>query len=247
MILLHGLLLDAHINRDMARTLAAEGYRVILLDLLGHGSSDKPTQASEHRMDRYAHQVVALLDELGLKQAVIGGVSLGANVALHVAALVPKRVKALLIEMPVMEWATPAAALLFVPMLLFVQFARPLAKVGSEMLRRLPRTGYGIIDSLMNTLSTDPLSTAAVLHGILVGPVAPDIRQRRAIKAPTLIIGHRRDFLHPLNDAEDLKKQIPGAHILYANSLLELRLCPERLMKEISKFLQQVWRRRGTA
>src|SRR5262249_61250020 len=113
-----GLLLDAGTNRQRARSLAEQGYRVAPLDLLGHGTSDKPAHATQHRMDRYARQVVALLDELGVERAVIGGISLGANVSLHVAVHAPERVAALLVEMPVVEWATPAAATLFVPLFL---------------------------------------------------------------------------------------------------------------------------------
>ena len=35
-LLIHGLLLDANCNRDLALALAEQGYRVVLLDLLGH-------------------------------------------------------------------------------------------------------------------------------------------------------------------------------------------------------------------
>jgi len=45
-VYLHGLLLDAELNRGIAQALAEQGYRVALLDLLGHGRSDKPTHAS---------------------------------------------------------------------------------------------------------------------------------------------------------------------------------------------------------
>ena len=56
--------------RHLARTLAAQGNRVVLLDLLGHGRSDKPRHAGPHRMDLYAQQVLSLLDELAIDQAV---------------------------------------------------------------------------------------------------------------------------------------------------------------------------------
>ena len=55
-------------------------------DLLGHGRSDRPHDPTLHRFDLYAKQVVALLDHLEVRQAVIGGLSLGADVSLHVAA-----------------------------------------------------------------------------------------------------------------------------------------------------------------
>ena len=140
---IHGILMDSNMNRRLATDLAAIGHRVILLDMPGHGRSDKPDRASFHRMDTYAEHVVALLDHLGIETAVIGGVSLGANVSLLVTALAPERVEGLVLEMPVLEWAVPAAAITFVPMLLAVHFARPLVRRTASLFRRLPRTGIG--------------------------------------------------------------------------------------------------------
>ena len=168
------------------------------------------TTPAQHRMDRYARQVVALLDELGVQRAVVGGVSLGANVSLHVAVQAPDRVAALLVEMPVLEWATPAAASLFVPLLLAVSFGRRLFGFATSLVRRLPRTGIDPLDSFLGTFSMEPEAIAAVLHGILVGPVAPEIEERCAIAAPTLIIGHENDLIHPFSDAENLAQPDPG-------------------------------------
>src|SRR5271167_4422607 len=108
-VYLHGLLLDAELNRGIAHALAEKGYQVVLLDLLGHGRSDKPTHASAYRIDSYADQVVGLLDHLGVENAVLGGISLGANVSLFAATRHPARVRALVLEMPVLERAVPAA------------------------------------------------------------------------------------------------------------------------------------------
>jgi len=239
-VLLHGLLLDANVNRGLARAFASHGYRVILLDLLGHGRSDKPEDARLHRFDRYAEQVVALLDHLDIDKAVIGGVSLGADVSLQVAVMAPERMHGLIVEMPVMENATPFAALLFVPLLLGVQFGGRVARLTSKLWSRVPRTQYDTLNSVLNLLSAPPGVTAAVLHGILVGPVAPDIERRRRISVPTLVIGHKRDMLHPFTDATNLVKEIPGARFLEANSLLELRVRPERLTCQIVDFLDGI-------
>ena len=240
-VLTNGLLLDAGVNRPLARSLAAHGFRVVLLDLLGHGISDKPHHATQHRMDRYARQVVALLDELNVQRAVVGGVSLGANVSLHVAVQAPDRVAGLLVEMPVLEWATPAAASLFVPLLLAVRYGRRPFGFLTSLVRRLPRTGIDPLDSILGTFSMEPGAIAAVLHGILVGPVAPEIEDRRAITAPTLIIGHQDDLIHPFSDAENLARQLPNARLVQARSMYELRVDPERLTGEIVRFLGGVY------
>lgn len=238
-VLLHGLLLDAHVNRDLAAALAQAGFRVVLLDLLGHGRSDRPHDPTLHRFDLYARQVIALLDELKIRQAVIGGVSLGADVSLQVAVQAPTRVRALFLEMPVMEWATPAAALLFAPLLLTVRRARGLVNLWSGAWRRLPRPRNNTAVSVMNLLSMSPEQIGAVLHGILVGPVVPELAARRAIKVPTLIVGHPGDFLHPFDDAEALARQIPGARFLAAKSILELRMQPQRLLPDIVRFFTE--------
>jgi pimeloyl-ACP methyl ester carboxylesterase len=226
---MHGILMDSNMNRRLANDLAALGYRVVLLDLPGHGLSEKPQRASFHRMDTYAEHVVDLLDHLGVDKAAIGGVSLGGNVSLLVAAIAPERVQALVIEMPVLEWAVPAAAITFIPMLLAVHFARPLVRRTASLFRRLPRTGNGPVDSVMNTLSNDPTETAAVLHGILAGPIAPTVSQRAAMDVPAMVIGHQVDRIHPFHDAEQLARRLPQGQLVQANSVLELRVRPERL------------------
>jgi pimeloyl-ACP methyl ester carboxylesterase len=241
LVFMHGILMDSNMNRRLAVDLAAAGHRVILLDLPGHGHSDKPKRASSHRMDTYARHVVALLDHLGVGRAVIGGVSLGANVSLLVTAQAPERVQGLVIEMPVLEWAVPAAAITFVPLLLAVHFARPVVVRTASVFRRLPRTGIGPLDSTMNTLSNDPKETAAILHGILAGPIAPTVDERAAMAVPALVIGHRIDRIHPFHDAEQLARRLPNGRLVQAQSVLELRVHPERLTGEISRFLDEVW------
>lgn len=88
-VLLHGLLLPSWINGPIATRLADHGHRVILFDLLGHGRSDAAAHATEHRLEFAADQVLCLLDHLEVDRAVVGGVSLGANVTLQVAVTAP--------------------------------------------------------------------------------------------------------------------------------------------------------------
>lgn len=240
-VLLHGLLLDAHLNRGIARGLAARGHRVLLLDLLGHGRSDKPAHAAEYRMDTYASQVVGLLDHLDLDDAVVGGVSLGANVTLHLGVLHPERVRAMLIEMPVLERAVPAAALTFVPLLILVHEARSVLRAVSRVARRVGANRRDLLGGLLAPLAAPPEVTAAVLHGILVGPTVPTVDERRSIRAPTLVLGHRADLIHPFSDAEALVRQIPRARLVQARNIVELRVRPGRLLPEIDRFLHDVW------
>ena len=240
-VYLHGLLLDSEINRGIARALAEGGRRVLLLDLLGHGRSDQPRHASEYRIDRYAHQVVGLLDHLGVDEAVLGGVSLGANVSLFAATEHPERVRGLILEMPVLEWAVPAAALTFAPLLLAAHYGRRVMELSAGLVSHLPRTPFGPLNSVIRSGAMAPEVMAAVLHGILVGPVAPTVEQRRAIEAPALILAHRNDLIHPFSDAENLARQLPAARLVRSMSSLELRLLPTRLTREVATFVDGCW------
>ena len=236
-VYLHGLLLDSELNRGIARALAQQGYRIALLDLLGHGRSEKPTHASEYRIDSYADQVIALLDHLGVKRAVLGGISLGANVSLFAATRYPERARALVLEMPVLERAVPAAAMVFVPMVLAAHYGRRWMNVTASLMSRIPKTKFGPLNSVVNAASMPPDVMAAVLHGVLVGPVAPTQEERRAIEAPILVLAHRNDLIHPFDDAINLVERLPNAVLVRARSPIELRLRPERLTAEIVSFL----------
>lgn len=238
-VLLHGLLLNTKLNRGFARRLAGGGRRVVLLDLLGHGQSDKPVHAAEYRFDTYVEQVIALLDHLEVPQAVLGGVSLGANVSLLAATTHPERVRALVVEMPVLEWAVPAAALTFVPVLLTTHYARrPLIPI-TDLLRRLPRTGIDGLDSALDAISLPPDVVSAILHGILVGPIAPTYDRRAELDLPVLVIGHQADLIHPFSDAENLTEQIPGARLVRGLMPFGMRVFPKRMLGEVEAFLDE--------
>jgi pimeloyl-ACP methyl ester carboxylesterase len=241
LVWMHGLLLDASLSRGLARALAARGNRVVLLDFLGHGRSDKPRHAGAHRMDLYVDQVLALLDELGVDQAVLGGVSMGTNVSLMAAAAAPERVRGLVLEMPVLEWAVPAAALVFLPLLLGAHYARTPLRLVSRAASRLPQSGFGPLDSVISAATSDPDEIAAVLHGVLVGPIAPTTQQRRSITAPALVLGHGVDLIHSFTDAERLTRQLADARLIRTRTFAELWVRPARLTAEISEFLDRIW------
>src|ERR1019366_10022890 len=56
LILLHGLLLSPEMHRPLAEALAARGNRVITVDLLGHGKSDRPCDMGRYSRGAYGKQ-----------------------------------------------------------------------------------------------------------------------------------------------------------------------------------------------
>ena len=242
-VLLHGLLLSKRMHEPLARDLAARGNRVVTLDLLGHGWSDRPRDMWRYSMSLFAEQVVALLDELEVDEAVVAGTSLGANVALEVAALAPERLRGMVIEMPVLDNALLACAVAFAPLLVALTVGEPLMRAVSRAARLLPEERLPLLANVgLDAVRQDPGPSGAVLQGLFFGRIAPHRTERRTFEAPALVIGHRRDPVHPFSDAGMLAEELPNARLLEASSLLELRLSPERLTGEIAAFLDDCWK-----
>lgn len=245
LVLTHGLLLSRKMQAPLADSLAAQGHRVICVDLLGHGSSDRPTPTENYSISCFGAQVLALLDHLDIDRAVVGGTSLGANVSLEVAARAPQRVQGLIIEMPVLDNALLVCAVAFAPLCILLTAAPGVYRALTYPWRRIPPHWVsGWAEVLLDLVCIDPDAAARVLRGLLFGQVAPDHGQRAAITAPTLVIGHPRDPIHPFSDSDMLVRELPDARLLKASSILELRMQPERLTGEISRFVDGCWARR---
>ena len=240
-VLLPGLLLSRKMQDPLARSLAERGTRVISLDLLGHGESDRPADMWRYSMTLYAEQVVGLLDHLGVRRAVVGGTSLGANVTLETAMLAPARMQGLIVEMPVLDNALLACALAFTPLLVGLTFGAPISRLVGRVARRIPRGLHNLVNVGLDWASQDPAPSAAVLQGLFFGRTAPPRSERRTIKSHALVIGHPRDPVHPFSDSDMLVRELPNARLVEASSILELRLTPERLTGEIADFVHECW------
>jgi pimeloyl-ACP methyl ester carboxylesterase len=109
--------------------------------------------------------------------------------------------------------------------------------------KRVPRLPW-LLDFVVDTVRQDPAPGAAVLQGLFFGRIAPHRSERRRIETTTLVIGHRRDPVHPFSDAGMLADELPNGRLLEAESLVELRLAPERLTEEIADFVDEAWKPR---
>jgi pimeloyl-ACP methyl ester carboxylesterase len=244
-VLLHGLLLSQRMQGPLAEGLAEHGNRVVTLDLLGHGESDRPTEMWRYSMPEFGREVVALLDHLEVEEAVVFGTSLGANATLETAAQSPERLRGIVIEMPVLDNALLGCALAFTPLLVMLTFGAPAMRLLSRVTRAIPAGPLPWqVDMVLDTVRQDPEPSAAILQGLFFGRTAPPREERRRIDVPALIIGHHHDAVHPFSDAGMLADELPDARLLEANSILELRITPERLTGEIATFLEDCWKPR---
>lgn len=94
-LLVHGWGCSVYVFRFNMPALADAGYRVIAIDLKGHGLSDKPQRAEDYTIDALVEHLREVLDALGLDRPVLAGHSLGGTLIYHFACRYPERVRGL--------------------------------------------------------------------------------------------------------------------------------------------------------
>ncbi|WP_051180037.1 alpha/beta fold hydrolase [Nocardia concava] len=240
-VLVPGLLMPRRMHERLADALHRNGFRVVTLEPLGWGESDKPRGYQHYSMGGYARQVIALLDELGIARTVLFGTSAGANIALATAALAPDRLCGMITESPVLERAVPACAAVGFPALLLGRYGAPLVDVLGRGADRIPRRRGGLPDLGLSWIAQDSRVSADVVQGIVYGGLRVPRAERTAIATRTLVIGHRFDPIHPIADDRALVRELRDTRFLRSSSIVELRRDPRRLLGEITDFARACW------
>lgn len=239
-VLVPPLLVPRRVHDHAARTLAAAGLHVLVLDPLGHGGSDRPADPLAYSVSAFAEQVVALLDHVGASRAVVGGSSFGANVALEVAVLAPERVAGLLLDGPVLDNALAAQLAVLGPAMYAARFAPLPLRLVRLASRPVPsRILPEWLRLARATLDQRPATVAALIHGVLFGRLAPSPADRSTITARALVLSRARDPFHPVGDAEMLAAELPAATLERTEVPLEWRRRPERLDLVVTRFARE--------
>jgi len=97
LLLLHGFTGSVETWSPLRPELETE-YRVVAIDLPGHGRSSSPPDPGRYSLRRFASDLVRVLDEIGVGRATVIGYSMGGRAALHLAAAHPDRVAGLILE-----------------------------------------------------------------------------------------------------------------------------------------------------
>lgn len=195
---------------------AVHDVRRITLECRGHGQSDLGDK-NRISIAQFADDAVALLDYLGVERAVVGGISLGAAIALRIAALHPDRVLGLVLARP--AWVDEQGPK---HLRIYREVADLIATSGSEdgkaQFEQSPSLAVVQAVSPDNAASmrwffdrANPASTVALLSRIPAE--GPGISRNRmlALVLPTLVIANDQDYVHSLATARDLASLIPGA------------------------------------
>ena len=191
-------------------------FRRITMECRGHADSElgAPVGLS---IQQFAEDAVALLDHLGVRRAVVGGISLGAAIALRLAVHYPGRVSEQIIARP--AWVSEAAP---ERLRIYIDVAELLAQFGSEQgLARLQATErYRLVlkESPDNAASMrsffhrdNPASTVALLRRIPAQGPGVTREQMARLALPTLVIANEGDYVHSIAMATAVAALIPGA------------------------------------
>jgi pimeloyl-ACP methyl ester carboxylesterase len=206
-----------------------KGIRLLCFDARAHGQTQPQGDPSALTFDVFGDDLVALLDHLGMGQAIIGGISMGAGVALNVAVRYPERLAGLVLCRPAwLDGPMPPENVAR-----YGAIARLLRAVSSagdrdQALRRAVAE-FEACDDYRNLLTSSP-DTAQSLRGQLTNeravaavarlerlpsdqPLA-DLRAAAATRVPVLVLAHRQDPIHRFAFGEVLARAIPGARLV---------------------------------
>ncbi|HLA73100.1 MAG TPA: alpha/beta hydrolase [Steroidobacteraceae bacterium] len=191
-------------------------FRRITMECRGHADSElgAPVGLS---IQQFADDAVVLLDHLGVRRAVVGGISLGAAIALRLAVHYPERVSVLIIARP--AWISEAAP---ERLKIYLDVAELLAQYGPEQgLERLQATEeYRLLmrESPDNAASMrsffhrdNPASTVALLSRIPAQGPGVTREQMSRLALPTLVIANEGDYVHSIATATAVAELIRGA------------------------------------
>lgn len=214
-VLVHGWPLSGRLfTKNM--TELAQSHRVVAFDLRGYGRSDPPENPSEVRVDTYAQDVLAAMDELGIDQAVIGGMSMGGPTVFSMYQMAPERFTGLLLIDTVAAAAPPQEKQLW------LGWAENIRANGvgvipkqamDEMLTAEARMQRPDLVNLVSSMMTNASKQGAIA-GTQALAYRPNFRPMLGdINVPTLILVGKQDTIYPYEFARYMQQHIPNAKL----------------------------------
>ncbi len=189
--------------------------RRLTLECRGHGRSELGRRRP-FSFEMFADDIIAAADRAGLQRFVVGGISMGAGLALRLACRHPGRVTGLILVRPAWLFADAPDNLAPIVEVADLIRGRPLAEAHATFMRsetaaRLGRDAPDNLASLLGYFDPPNAGFADVLHGIASGGPGVSERDAAALAVPTLVIGNELDAIHPLPMAKELAAVVPGA------------------------------------
>jgi pimeloyl-ACP methyl ester carboxylesterase len=211
----HGL--GADISQPLSFFGEDRSFRLISMDCRGHGKTVPLGNRHFLKFNSFSNDIVNLLDHLNLPKVVMGGISMGAGIALNFALRYPDRTKALILSR--VSWlAEPLPPNLAI----FPKIAGLIREHGTYRGKEL----FFSSTEYQTALQSSPANAASwmsqflreradetfeILESIPNDVPAPDIASWKKIELPTLVLANRNDPQHPFEYGQVLAREIPGA------------------------------------
>jgi pimeloyl-ACP methyl ester carboxylesterase len=211
----HGL--GGDVNQPFGLFQPSSGFRLIAFDCRAHGLTVPVGEESKISIAAFADDLAALLDYLSIPSAVVGGISMGAAVALDFTMRYRTRVKGLVLSRPAwLDRPHPPEGNVF---LKIAKLIREHGVVrGAELFKetkdyeRCLRESPDAAASLLGQFSKPRAEETVVkLKRIPLHIPAHTRADWAAITVPTLVLANRQDPIHPYAFGETLARAIPGA------------------------------------
>ncbi len=205
----HGL--TANLNQVTGLLGGMEGIHLLSVDCPGHGLSPLPV-GYQPCFDKYADEVIALLNKLNIEKAMFGGISMGSGISLNIAIRHPERVKALVLVRPAwLDQPNPENLQILLPA------ARLISKIdGKDQFKQLKEfkdiSLTSVAESLLGVFAEEQQPELAKVIRHMVGDRPfNDFEQLKKINVPCLVLGNESDPLHPYDMAEKIFESIEGS------------------------------------
>ena len=216
------------------------GFRLLAFDSRGHGKTHPLGKPQQITLATFADDLRALLDHLRIESAVVGGISMGAAVALNFALRFPGRVLGLVLSRA--AWLDAPNPWNVGRFQLIAQLIREHgAQRGlerfkeTEVYREALREWPDVAASLAAQFEHPDIEQSAFkLEQIINDRPNADRREWRTIRVPTLVLANRQDPIHPFEYGEVLASLIPGAEFQEVTSK---SVSKERHGAEVQRFI----------
>jgi pimeloyl-ACP methyl ester carboxylesterase len=241
--LVHGLTQDRRVWSAQQASLAA-AYRLLSIDLRGHGASDAPEQG--YGPVEYAGDVLAVLDALGVAATHFWGTHTGAGVGLLLAAEHPERVASLVLEGAVIP-GVPVAAV-------EAEFARMRQVIAQQGLDAA-RAAWFDESPFFAAMRADPLCCRASEHRAMVlgfsgapwlagpGATVPDVVGRLGeLRQPVVLINGVDDLPEFHETAARLTRDLRSVsrYVIPGTGAFPLWEYPDAVTPVVARFLEDV-------
>jgi len=222
-------------------------FRLLTLDCRGHGNTTPKKCMGRCSFSQFADDLLAWLDHLGLKKPIVGGISMGAGVAINYALRNPNRLSGLILCRP--AWLNKSRP---DNLRVFPKISKLLRSHGADEGAKRFRRSRSYLSAMETSPATatsylrqfsrpQSASAAMVLFDLPHDAPFKSSLQLQDIAVPTLILGERGDPVHPYEFAVSLVAGIPEAKLAEVTSKsMSLIQHQKDVCSQISAFVEKL-------